>query len=140
VTKANISKMYELKILTGEQKDKGKDQAQSQQHSAATVTRILKHPNPGNGTLETQKPYQEKKKPDELHDQMEVLKRELEELKLFPQSAMPLLNSQAGGQRGYQQRNNYSQDNRNMPETESIPVNDRGCRWCGPNNHRKHSC
>jgi len=138
--KANVSKIYELKILTGEQKDKGKDQAQSQQHSAATVTRILKHPNPGNGTPETQKPDQEKKKPDGLPDRMEVLKRELEELKLFRQSAMPPLNSQAGRQRGYQQRNNYLQDNRNKPATESTPVDDPGCKWCGLNNHRKHSC
>jgi len=104
------------------------------------VTTVLKDPNPGNGTPETQKPDQEKKKPNELHNQMEVFKRELEELKLFQQSAMPLLNSQAGGQGGYQQRNNYSQDNRNMPATEGIPVDHRGCRWCGLNNYRKHSC
>jgi len=53
---------------------------------------------------------------------------------------MPFLNGQAGGQRAYQQENNYLEENTNMPATESIPINDRGCRWCGLNNHRKHSC
>ena len=51
-----------------------------------------------------------------------------------------------GMQRGFQQRNNngYMQDNqgenRNSPTTESIPVNDHGCRWCGLNNYRKIAC
>ena len=140
--KANVSKMYELKILTGEQRIKGKEQVQSQQYPMAPVTRILKHPDSENAVQTSEAPLQnqEMQEAGQLHDQMEMLKRELEELKLFRQSAMPLLSSQPGGQRGYQPRNNYSQENRNMPATESIPVNDRGCRWCGLNNHRKHSC
>ena len=137
--KANISKMYELKILTGEQRMKAKEQAQSQQHPGVPVTRILRNPDSGNMASEAPLQNQETQEPGQLHDQMELLKRELEGLKVFQQSAIPLLSGQAGGRGGCRLRNKYLQENRNMQATESIPVNDRGCRWCGLNNYRKHS-
>src|SRR5205807_4846513 len=98
--------------------------------------RILKSLNPTSGTLDTSIEEQKKPKQEDWQDQMDSLKRELEEMKLFRQSAGPSLNSQVGRQREYQyqgsqQRNSYLPGNGNMPSTESIPVNDRGCRWCG---------
>ena len=138
--KANVSKMYELEMLTGEKKDVGEGQIPFLRQPAENGTRILKSRNLGNGTPESPLPEQDMRKHEELHNQMDILKRELEEIKLFRQSAMPLLYGQAGGQREYQQRNNYLEENRNMPATESIPVNVRGCWWCGLNNHRKHTC
>ena len=138
--KAYVSKMQELIILT-----------EKRNQTPHTETRILRSPNATKETAnqnlqntqapqpqaQTQPQTQEKK----WSGQMETIKRELEELKLFQQSAMT-----PGMQRGFQQRNNNSYmwdnrgENRNLPITESIPVNDRGCRWCGLNNHRKIAC
>lgn len=58
----------------------------------------------------------------------------MEQLRLFQQSVIANYGNQ---DRQYQ---NVQYDRGNVPSTESIPVNDRGCRWCGMNNHRKNSC
>ena len=138
--KANVSKMQELRILTEERNQ-----------TPHTETRILRNPNATKETAnqnpqnaqapQPQAQMQPQTQEKKWSDQMETLKRELEELRLFQQSAMSL-----GMQRGFQQRNNNSYmrdnqgENRNLPRIESIPVNDRGCRRCGLNNHRKIAC
>ena len=137
--RANVSKMQELRILTEERN----------QTPHTTEIRILRDPNATKETAnqnmqnvpqpqtQTQPQTHEKK----WSDQIETLKCELEELRLFQQSAMS-----PGMQRGFQQRNNNScmRDNRgengNIPTTESILVNDCGCQWCGVNYHRKIAC
>ena len=114
--KANVSKMQELSILTEERNQ-----------TPPTEIRILRNPNAAKEALNQNpqnelKPQTQEKK---WSDQMVSLKRELEEMRLFHQSAMS-----PGMQRGFQQRNNnsYLRDNRggnkNLPTTESIPVND----------------
>ena len=140
--KANVSKMQELRILTEEQN----------QTPHTTEIRILRNLNAvketANPNLRNAPQPQPQVQTPQLQmqekiwsDQMETLKCELEEMRLFQQSAMS-----PGMQRGFQQRNNNSYmrdnrgENRNLPTTEFIPVNDRGCRWCGLNNHRKIAC
>ena len=133
---ANVSKMQELRILTEEQNQ-----------TPHTEIRILRNPkdaketanqNPQSAPQSQPQPQTQVKK---WSDQMETLEREMEEMRLFQQSAMS-----PGMQRGFQQRNNNSYirdnrgENRNLPTTESIPVNDRGCWWRGLNNHRKIAC
>ena len=138
--KANVSKMQELRILTEERNQTRHTEIRILRNPNATKETANQNPQNAQGPqpqAQTQPQTQEKK----WSDQMENLKRELEELRLFQQSAMT-----AGMERDFQQRNNnsYMRDNRGenryLPTTESIPVNDRGCRWCGLNNHRKIAC
>ena len=124
--KANVSKMQELRILTEEWIQ-----------TPHTEMRILKNPNatkktanqnPQNAPQPQAQMPQPQTQEKKWSDQMESLKCELEEMRLFQQSAMS-----PGMQRGFQQRNNNSNmwdnrgENRNLPTTESIPVNDRSC-------------
>src|SRR5437588_2269479 len=84
----------------------------------------------------------------ELKQQMGALAKEMEQLCLFNQNF--LAQQSAGGQRGQQQyRMNQqggqyksgTQYNRNQNQTtETIPVNDQGCHWCGMNGHRRGAC
>ena len=114
--KANVSMMQELRILTEERN----------QTPHTTEIRILRNPNamkettnqnsqqaPQTQAQTPQLQMQEKK----WSDQMETLKRELEELRLFQQSAMS-----PGMQRGFQQRNNNIRK-KSSPQ-EAIP-----CTW-----------
>jgi len=86
----------------------------------------------------------------EMQDQMDILRKELEQLRLFQQSAFAPQNNY-GQSRNYSQGQNQGQGQGQGPQgqgyqpretrpTEQIPVNDQGCRWCGLNNHRKYNC
>lgn len=68
-------------------------------------------------------------------DHIKSLEKEMEQLRLFQQSV--IANNYGNQNRQYQ---NVQYDSGNVPLTESIPVNNRGYRWCGMNNHRKNSC
>lgn len=113
---------------------------QPPRHPAADASR-----NRGEGeqvARENEKVKQWATRIEDLEKEMEM---EMEKERLFQQSAMVPNNVRAYGGQQYcfkQARPNYRQQGAsNMnAATESIPVNPRGCRWCGLNDRRKFQC
>ena len=77
-------------------------------------------------------------------DRICELEKEMEKMRLFQQSAMVPNNVRTYGGQQYGQQNsrtNYRQSNANVNgATELIPINPRGYRCCGLNDHHKYQC